>query len=243
MNDNKGLSLDYVQEERKNLDPSMHYHACIAREKGIDSLPARERVRAVVEDLLFSGKLFTLLPVGRLKGFNRRHGGSFNWYLAPTKPLRATRFHWQYQSLVKTLKKENDMELRWLLIARWLKHEGVCEPNDFLPACVLKSLAQRYHKSLELSPETIYLSALIRNWLTYFRRIKVELDGRKEVRRAKEEVVKLHYDKAAVEWVYGTRSLKEAIYGWLGERKNVPASRLRNAYSATHGQPLERKAK
>src|SRR5262249_22322877 len=39
----------------------------------------------------------------------------------------------RYRDLVELLRKANDNTTRWLILAQWLKQEGICEPAEFLP--------------------------------------------------------------------------------------------------------------
>jgi hypothetical protein len=219
----------------RSLSPQKHYAECDSREKNFKTLSTRN-LHLIGEYFLFGGQLFHDAPVGNLKTFrDASRPGSLKVLAAPTVPLRITRYAWRYQTILRLLRKRQDSALRWLLIARWLKQEGVCEPTQCLPPDVRKILIQRFLKQHPLSASDLLHRALIQNWQTYFERIRDELQSKKFRRRAREDVVLLGYNKAAVEIMAKKKSILQAVCLWLQSRRKGDARNLRNSYSRLHG--------
>jgi hypothetical protein len=220
---------------RQSLKPRQHYVDCEAREKELEKHPPS--LDRVLGQLLFNGRTFLDQPVGKLKV----RSDPFHIVIATATRLRISTREWRYRKILELLRNQPDREFRWLLIANWLKQEGVCQPEEFLPAEVRRNLIKRYHQYLPMSSADLYHRALIRNWLTYFERIRTELRAKGHLRRVREEVAKLDYDMKAVARVAKRRSTTiNAICQWLAERGKGDARKLRNSYSRLHGHAEER---
>jgi len=229
---------DYRARHLRSLSPEKHYAECISREKTLRN----PNLDLYAEYLLYGGKLFHDAPVGRLKGFraaeNAKH--PFQVIAAPTDLLTVSRAEWRNRKLLSLLSKPQDVEFRWILIARWLKQERVCQPQDFLPAGVRTQLIQKFMKANPLSPTDLVYRSLIQNWKTYFDRINEELLTRKHLHRRREDVIQLGFDSGAVSIMARKKSWLEAVCEWLDSRGKGNARTLRNSYSRLHGHSRKR---
>jgi hypothetical protein len=230
------IFLSDLEKLRRRLGPRELFTDCETRENEIVKHPPS--LDRLLRSLLFNGRLFCDQPMGGL----RIPSDPFHVIVAPGKRLRTSLHEWRYRKVLELLRKQPDRELRWLLISKWLKQEGVCQPEELLPPEVQESLLARYHRHLPLSATDLYHRALIRNWLTYFERIQAELIAKRHVQRSKEEVVKLGYDSRAVTLMARGRStVVSAICQWLYGRRKGDARKLRNSYSRLHSH-LEKRA-
>jgi hypothetical protein len=133
---------------------------------------------------------------------------------------------------LRQLRKMPHMELRWLLIARWLQQERVCEPKAFLPTQILKRLVKSFGKRSSWSPETLHHRALINCWLPYF--VKLLHDVRKAPKTNRGEsqwLKKLGYNSDAIKCAFGKRSAVPATADWVEKRTKIDSRTLQNDYS------------
>jgi hypothetical protein len=154
----------------------------------------------------------------------------------------------RYSELLRDLRKVKDIESRWILIARWLKNEGICEPEEFLPPPVLRRALKRVRSATtKLSPTKLHYWRLMTIWMPYFDSLFHDRSAvSKTHRRVEDELMKLGYSRDAVkfsrprneeEFSMRKRSSVQAVAGWLEERgplrgaKHVSAGTLKNAYS------------
>jgi hypothetical protein len=146
----------------------------------------------------------------------------------------------KYQSLLERCRNSQDIDTILSLIARWLKHEGKREPEDWIPGAVLRRLLPT--RQLQGFPWTdLYHASQIDVWLPYTESLmSVAMSERKKrSSNPSRELLAAGYSpdsvKAAVRLVvHGrTRSPVELVCQWLAERKKKPslAETLRNAYS------------
>jgi hypothetical protein len=146
---------------------------------------------------------------------------------------------WRYAEFVKHLKALDDHELRWVLVARWLKEENICEPDKFLPPDVLRRALKKVRvMQVRSSPTDVYLWRLVRIWLPYFGNLNEDRRKIPASRRGPgDALVNMGYSKDAVSWSLETHSLIQAITNWLAERSTTPHSKrvsartLANSYS------------
>jgi len=222
---------------RRTLNPKQLYADCVAAETKLRE--NRPRVEHVLEGMLFGGRLFHDLPVGGDPLFRKiaRSGQFFQIMAAPPAQLRVSKYEWRYRKILQLLKEQTDPEIRWFLVAKWLKQEGVCEPRQFLPEEVRRSLIKRYSQQLPISPTDLFHRALIRNWRIYFERIRAELKKTKSVSRVKEEVQKLGFEMKAIKLIAKKRSSDiNAICQWLDSGGVGDPRKLRNSYSRLHSK-------
>lgn len=144
-----------------------------------------------------------------------------------------------YLVLRKALKDAKNNEERWCYLARWLKQESICEPNQFLPKATYRQLTVKYRKRLKgISFTDPFYFELVRTWEPYFERL---LDDRKNSRDL-QKLASLGYSRESVNLVI-TKSWRSAVdvsCEWLAQREVVSTKRktqqdvartLRNAYS------------
>lgn len=239
-----------MKEERQQLskhqstaplreNPVELYALCEQQEKRIEAKVYRQILQLLYTRWLFARPLFESKPLAGFKQFEQVNKQLYPYTFSiaaddyiPGSKLSA----WRYQKVLENLKKLESSELRWLLIARWLKQEGVCEPEQFLPADMLQGLVKEFSKLKRFSPADFKDGFLVHAWLPYFEQIQAELSVRKKQARAREEVTALGYDKKAVGYVYHKRSLIQAICAWVAVRKNKNPATLRNIYSRLYGR-------
>jgi len=142
----------------------------------------------------------------------------------------------KYRDLLELLGKANDRESRWILVARWLRQEGVCEPEAFLPKEYnVGYLTRKLWKGIRRR-DLVHVNR-VEIWLPYFQNLLKDRDSLKAqgVRRILQELVRLGYEQSAVEVAENEKSPLEAIYSWLHARKLGSVEAIRNAYSRASG--------
>lgn len=131
----------------------------------------------------------------------------------------------KYLNLVTYLRTIRDNERRWLILAGWLRHENVCEPEDFLPRSV-------FSKATRGRFTVIRYGQLVEAWLPYFE--KLIKDSRELGKRGRqnEALREAGYDPLAIDTVLGgrKRSAVAAACAWLASRYEVDAPSFLNAY-------------
>jgi hypothetical protein len=191
---------------------------------------------------MFMPPLFDRDPSGDNDPSNERryHGYPFSFSISGPDS-KVSEPDWRYRQLLRLLKEFDDTELRWLLLARWLSEESICEPDEFLPPAILESLIKRYKaQTAKLSERDCLVWNLISIWHLYFSELQVAARKLpKRLRDHQQALAKLGFDPAAVHWILGTRSLVPAITRWLEERGKGDARSLENAYS--RGQSSRRR--
>ena len=138
----------------------------------------------------------------------------------------------KHRKLIDLLKRAPDPGTRWILLARWLRQEKVCEPEDFLPEeAKLDSLLNRPWKGTRRD-DPVHIT-LVEIWLPYFEKLFEDKDDlkRRKVSRVLEELINKGYDGHAAGIAFKKRSAVEAVYSWLHRRNRVSAETFRNAYS------------
>lgn len=226
-------SKEHQGANSNEITPHEMYGRCVARGKEIATIPFRQQMAFHLEHLLFLFPLFIRTDLSVFEVLTKAHY-PFNFPIA--QPQAPSVSEWRYRTLLEHLRKQKDRELQWLLVARWLKQEQVCEPRQFLPPDTLRHLVKRFQRKMRASEQDMFYNKLIENWLPYFKRLQEDLEKRKDLSRKREEVTKLGYDADTVTWATRKRSLIEAVCGWLARQKNTGSARtLRNAYTRIHG--------
>ena len=196
--------------------------------------------------ILFASHLFWEEPVGGDPIFERNFGRArfpFDFCVARRKDEKCSEPEWRYLKLLELLHEEKDRELRWLLIARWLKHENVCEPDLFLPKTILERLALRYLRSWQFSISDMANFAVVRGWQPYFLRLRSDLQQlRRKGESLQEALEKIGYEPAAIKFAITKKKLESVILSWIAGRRNLELHTLRNAYSRTAGRKRKRRA-
>jgi len=214
---------------------------CLAGERRILTANVKAPLSEMLKKNLLTRRLFVDSIAGEYEPFKNLIQRRFPFDFSIIKPgsIALPEPEWRRTQVTEYLAKLKDVDLRLLLIARWLGEEGVCAAEDVLPKDVLDSLVVRFRRARRISPTTLSHNALVRNWLPYFELLRADLQSKKHLRRRREEVAKLGHESGAVEWVSRKRSTIEAIFGWLGKRKNIDPRNLRNAYSRMQPHPYK----
>jgi hypothetical protein len=132
---------------------------------------------------------------------------------------------WRYRALVKFLKKHSSRELRWHLLALWLQEEGICEPKEFVPPEIYKTLTRENRARLIVSIADFQHFHRIEAWKPYFERLLAD-------RRAGKDLKQSGYDEDAIVSAQERRSAVAAVCDWLASKNRPPdATTLRNAHS------------
>ena len=230
-----GLFDSDRDKARRTMSPNQLYADCVAAEAKLTKNPPS--VDYVLEGVLFGGRVFLGRRVRGTRFFRAlaRSGEFFQIMAAPAARLRASKYKWRYRKILQLLKEQTDQEVRWIVIAKWLKQEGVCQPRQFLPEEVRRRLIKRCHQLLPMSPTDLLHRALIRNWRIYFERIRAELKKRESATRVQVEVRDLGFKIEAIELIAEKKSTDiSAICQWLHYRAIGDARKLRNSYSRLH---------
>jgi len=217
---------------------------CTDLEVKLEKMDIRELLSSSAWFSLFEIPLFTSNSSGDCDTSDeqRFHGYPFSFSI--TGPdSKVSQPDWRYQELLRMLKQFDDAELRWLLVARWLHEEEVCEPDEFLHPTILQHLIKKYlAQTAKFSTTDCRNWCLIRTWALYFSPLQ---DAARKIpkmtRRRKELLAGLGFDEGAVHYISVTRSLVGAIASWLEDRGKGDARTLENAYS--RGESYLRKVK
>ena len=194
------------------LKPNELFQSCESQERKFKSIDGKEFLQSLDRMLLFGGPVFS-------NGRARRTKNGYPLDITITRP-RGAESEWRYAALLKTLKKLDETDLRWLLIARWLESEGICQAETFLPKEILERLLERASKErLQVSPTDLQQARLIEIWLPYFRKLLADAKkARKAHRGSVDTLLKMGYVRSAVESTLGRSSEIAATASWLALR-------------------------
>ena len=216
----------------------------MAREDRLFSTNFKKKLVELWKDLLITRPLFWPDPIGGFQPFEEAFNPSrnkFTYSVARRGNETSSAAEWRYLKLLELLRRENDVEMRWLLLARWLQQEGICEPEKFLPRPVLASLVRRFFRSLRISAADTSYWAVITRWTPYFARLKSDLHRlRSEQEDPQTALIKMGYDGAAVGFAIKKGSVPSAIMHWVAKRRNMQVEKLQNAYSRTRKKSRKR---
>jgi len=211
------------------------FESCLAKEKGLLSTAYQGNVFALCQRLLFGTPLFWPDPVGGWPRFERKLGKSnmpLTFSVARRGDETVSDTEWRYHKILELLREEKEKDLRWLFLARWLKQEGVCQPEKFLPEEVLKRLVRRYRKSKKMSTSDLSYWAVITGWKPYFVRLQSDLQklpvGGTDPQTTLE---KMGYHPKAIKFAMTKKSTVSAIMYRISEQRHIQLQTLRNAYS------------
>ncbi len=215
--------------------PSDLFAACSTQEQEFERVSGKEFSKSLDRFYLFDFPLFSDKP-----GNFGNAGYPFHFAIARPEGAKGSKAAWRYTELLRYLRKLDEPELRWLLIARWLDEEGVCEPEEFLPTGVLQRMVKRESKErMRVSRRDFYHWRLIKVWLSYFEALLTDLrNAPKNYQRRRVEALLIQgYRLDAIESALGKHSAVQATTSWLEERegkdarKGMTARTLENAYS------------
>ena len=204
------------------VSPETIYKKCMARDKNVRETNLAAVLESFFKQLVFDRALFAADPqlVSAVETDpDSRH----------SKILLGVRDGAKYRDLLELVKHTPNKEIRWLVLAMWLKTEGVCEPEEFLPFR-WRAHARKYFRGLSLAD--IRYATLVDIWRPYFERLMEDLRALPpNLRRVTEELKKRGYETSAIECARTRRSPIPAICKWLAPSENVDATTFRNAYS------------
>jgi len=201
------------------------YSACLSEEEELETKFSERKVE-ILGNLIF-GPLFDPDPRLDLPASD-----------TDSRELKIERAIWyglKYQDLLKLLRGCKDNQARLLILARWLKQEGVCKPPDFLSKRTLSRfmrLARQTRLKEDVSFTDIKHSLLVSIWLPYFNRLMEDCRRFQRLRRQR-QILEEIYDTQAVQevMVRNRRSAIPVVCAWLEHRGKGEAPALMNAYS------------
>jgi hypothetical protein len=222
-------------------NPSDLFTACNAQEQEVEKFTGKEVIQSMDRFQLFCFPLFEDEPCDP-----DNSGYPLRFVIARPKGNKDSKAGWRYTELLRQLKKLDETELRWLLIARWLVAEGVCIPEDFLPMGVLQRVYKRWRervmsispRAMHISPRDLYVWRLIKVWLPYFENLLTDFrKARKTKLGSFGALLKKGYRRDAIESALAKRSAVPATVSWLAlreereSRKGMTERTLQNAFS------------
>jgi hypothetical protein len=206
------------------------FEACLAEERSLriqDLSPVKKRI---FDEIIFESPLFVTNP-SSVDGSN-----------APSREERILQhldLGSRYRDLVELLRKANDKPTRWLILARWVNQEGICEPAEFLPFSTMP-LAKKCLS--HISAADIHYVSLVDTWRPYFEALMRDW---KAVGGNKPKLKDKGYDPQAIISIRG-KSVIRSICEWLEIREQKPtynSSSLQNVYSRCYGTPRKKAEK
>jgi hypothetical protein len=221
---------------------------CMAKQRKLEKLSVRDQVQQALKDYLFiHHPLFAPVWAGRderlcVKLAKERY--PFDFSIIQRKDAQISESEWRYRQILEHLKKLENIELRLLCIARWLKQEGVCEPEDIMPSALLRRVLGQFVGKEQISMQDLHHWYLVTIWYPYFDRLLVALRAAPKTNRGPVEgLVKQGYEEAAVNAATGKRSPIPAIASWLEDpHKQLEARTLENAYSRVQAGRRKRRS-
>jgi lambda repressor-like predicted transcriptional regulator len=210
------------------LEPNELFKACETHEKRFESISGKEFLQILDRLHLFGEPVFSDEPASRA-----RRGYPLNLVITRPKRAKGSKAEWHYTELLRHLKKISEPDLRWLLIARWLEAEGICHAEEFLPREILGRLLSRVsRKRMRVSPSDLWQGRLMGIWLPYFTKLLSDRDKLPKTHRGPiDALLRMGYDRRAVEAADDRRSELQATVRWLASRKGLTERTLENAYS------------
>jgi len=209
------------------IDPGELEAQCEAQERELE-LTFQQKRQAVLEFLAFGTPLFD--PNPGLDAAIRKEDP------LELKIDKLRRRADKYESLIQLLKNAKDNEVRLVILAIWLKHEGICGPREFLPPAVYRralQIARQARLEADVSFTDLLHSRRVRAWLPYFEQLLSEVRELKSAPRARQKLEGLGYKRETIELVLGVRkrSAVSACCEWLECQGKGQARTIENAYS------------
>jgi hypothetical protein len=216
------------QGEPAAKTPDRLYEECTAAERKAVKIDLDPIKILFAKSLFFGQALFDPAPVMTADPVKNKEAD-----------LKIRTLLWQggkYRDILEVLRHCANRQKRLFVIARWLKQENVCEPEDIIGPEHFRKLAR---KNFDFLSESGFEHAnRVCVWLPYFKRLLEDLKHRTNA-----QLVRLGYDRSAVEDARGKRSAVAAACSWLASGEgSADALTLRNAYSRLCG-PIRRQRK
>lgn len=200
------------------LKPNELFLVCENMERMFKAIDGKEFLHSLDRTLLFGEPVFKDGPASRKKN-------GYPLDVTITQP-RGAESEWRYGALLKTLKRLDEADLRWLLIAKWLETEGICEAEAFLPREILERLLTRASKTrLQISPTDLQQARLIRIWLPYFKKLMSDAEKLGKIHRGPvSTLIKMGYIPTAIDSIFNRRSAVPATINWLVSREETASA-------------------
>jgi hypothetical protein len=140
----------------------------------------------------------------------------------------------KYSFLLLLLRNCRTSNRRRVILATWLRQEGVCQPEDLLG----EDFSHYRQKALRGSRGSLSLADLrqafiVNNWEPYFQRLLL-------AQRQGLDLRKLGFDMDAIQSAFGKRSAVAAACEYVCSRLDLDAPVLRNAYSRVFSRVKKR---
>ena len=229
------------------------YAECLSKESKLKALSIKSINHKTLEFFLFEGHpLFLQLhpkwgaELAKRVGPMLEERKPYDFSIIQQEDSAASDDEWRYRQLLHNLKEIRTIESRLLLIARWLKQEGICEPGEIMPQAMLRRALTSFQRKERISNKDWYKWCLVRIWIPYFTRLFEDLSRAPKSNRGPDELLRdMGYEPAAIAASKNKHSLIAAITSWLETpEKRHNARSLENAYSRVnsrrrHAQPAE----
>jgi hypothetical protein len=142
-----------------------------------------------------------------------------------------------YRDLLELLRAARNKEERWELIARWLKQENICEPEEILPFSVSHLASKRL---LSISMKDTTYASVVEIWGPYYCRLMKELGSVRELdHKLRKRLLDEGYVPEAITSALSHDEAIPAICDWLESRGifsgQPDAGTIRNAHSRSFG--------
>ena len=140
----------------------------------------------------------------------------------------------RYRKILELLKECQGCEARWILLALWLKDEGICQPFEFLPEELYGRLTREKRKGLRISIADLQHYHSVEAWKPYFESLLADRRRHpKATGSAKAELIEAGYCEQAVQAAHDKRAAIPAVCEWLASRSDdeLDAPTIRNAHS------------
>jgi len=141
--------------------PKELYESCIDRERNLDRAGFDRILESLTIEVIFQ-PLFDIYSESASAVPN-----------ADSRDRAIDEVIWRgnkYRDLLELLAKSKGIEARWILLARWLRQEGICEPGEFLPKEMdLKSLTRKLWRGTRR--QDFFYVKLVEIWRPYFSRL------------------------------------------------------------------------
>jgi hypothetical protein len=217
--------------------PQDLFAQCRAKEQRLEKLSVRDQVQQGLKEYLFIyHPLFVTVSPGRyerllVKLAEERY--PFDFSIIRRKEIQISEPEWRYKQILEHVKKLERKELRLLCIARWLKQEGVCEPEDIMPSVLMQSVLKQFAQKERISIKDLRHWYLVTIWRPYFERLLDALKAAPKTNRGPAEgLIKQGYEEVAVKAAEGKRSPIQATASWLeSSHGDLEARTLEKAYS------------
>ena len=204
----------------KRETPRELYSKCVESEERLNDKGVWERIKlGIVQSLAFP-PLFESEPASGAAPAQGEDEASLDTL------TRAAFLGQRHRDLVELLGKCSSNEARLLVLARWLKQEGVCQPREFLPRKIYqKSARNAFGQRKPFSATDWRYVFIVDAWKPYFERLVGDLrtieKGTK--RHGREQLLSTGFEEGAVDLVLASkkRAVLPAVCEWLESHRKI----------------------